>query len=184
MYNAHMNVEIVQKGHPALHSSAQEVDKEQINSDEIKSVISDMKRALATEPKGVAIAAPQIGVSKRIFLVKGAIIGEGMPDTAFINPVITKLSKRTEVMEEGCLSVDYFFGTVVRHKNATIEAYNEHGEKIIRGAGGLLAHIFQHEVDHLDGVLYTDKAETLEELTQEEKDTYDKQRNERKAKLG
>lgn len=177
------SVEIVQKGHPALHAVAQKVEPSEITSDEIVGIITEMKRVLATEPKGVAIAAPQIGISKSIFVVKGSVLGENSDDAAFINPEITKLSKNKELMEEGCLSVDYFFGKVMRHKNATIEAYNEDGKKIIRGAGGLLAHIFQHEVDHLHGVLYTEKAQDLEELTEEEKEAYDKERNARKQNI-
>ena len=70
-------------------------------------------------------------------------------------------------MPEGCLSVRWLYGEVKRSTNATILAYDEKGEKFTRGAGGLLAQIFQHETDHLDGILFTDKARNLEEMSPE-----------------
>lgn len=166
-------VEIVQNGHPVLRETAQEVAPEEITGEKIQKVISDMKSALASQKDGVAIAAPQIAVPLRIFVVAGKIFDpvweEGQepenpePDMVFINPVITKRSKTKKWMHEGCLSVRPLWGEVRRSTNATLEAYNEKGEKITRGAGGLLAHIFQHEVDHLDGVLFIDNARNVEE---------------------
>ena len=67
-------------------------------------------------------------------------------------------------MEEGCLSVRYLYGKVSRANQATIEAYDEKGKKFQRGGTGLLAKIFQHEVDHLNGILFIDKAKNLEEI--------------------
>jgi peptide deformylase len=67
-------------------------------------------------------------------------------------------------MEEGCLSVRPLFGKVRRATRATIEAYNEHGEKFTMEGSGLLAHVFQHETDHLEGVLFIDKAKNLREV--------------------
>ena len=86
----------------------------------------------------------------------------------FINPKITKTSKEKQNLEEGCLSVRYFYGKVERPKKATIEWTNENGEKLSRGVSGLLAQIVQHENDHLDGILFTDKATELVEITPEE----------------
>jgi peptide deformylase len=70
-------------------------------------------------------------------------------------------------MEEGCLSVRYLYGKVRRSKKATIEAYNEHGKKFTAGASGILAQIFQHETDHLNGILFIDKAKQIEEILPE-----------------
>ena len=124
-----------------------------------------MKEALASRDDGVAIAAPQIGVSLRIFVVSGKVFTkegeERKPDETFINPVISKLSRNTENMEEGCLSVHGVFGTIKRHEKATVTAYNEEGKKVMKGGSGLLAQIFQHETDHLDGTLFVDKAHEL-----------------------
>jgi peptide deformylase len=71
-------------------------------------------------------------------------------------------------MEEGCLSVRWLYGKVPRSTRASITALNEKGEKISRGASGLLAQIFQHECDHLNGILFTDKADEVWEMTEEE----------------
>jgi len=75
----------------------------------------------------------------------------------FINPKILKLSKDKKLFPEGCLSAPNVFGEVQRSEKIKIEAYNEKGEKIQRGAAGLLAQTLQHEIDHLDGVLFVDK---------------------------
>ncbi len=174
---------IVQSGTECLHNPSPEVPVKEITSKEIQKVIADMKLALAGEPDGVAIAAPQIGISKRIFVVAGFVFGEEEASVAYINPVIVKKSKKTELMDEGCLSVRYWYGDVKRHLNVTIEAYNESGQKIRRGAGGLLAHIFQHEIDHLDGILFTDKAETTHKMTDSEKERLDKKRDDAKQQL-
>jgi len=183
-------IKIVQKEDSVLHEKAQEVPMQDIPSPKIQKVIRDMKTALANEKDGVAIAAPQIGVPLRIFVVSGAFleIASGKENTAkdsplqnkgesfvgnerdlvFINPEITKLSKQKESMQEGCLSVRWLYGEVRRSKKATVKAYDENGKAFTRGAGGLLAQIFQHEVDHLNGVLFVDKAKNVEEILPEE----------------
>ena len=171
---------IVQQGTENLHAVAEEVPVDEITSPKIKKVISDMKLALSGEPDGVAIAAPQIDIPLRIFVVAGFVFGKGKPDVAYINPEFVKKSKKTELMEEGCLSVRYTYGEVKRHLNVTIEAYNEEGDKIKRGAGGLLAHIFQHESDHLDGVLFVDKAQSTNQMSKKEQQILDKKRDDAK----
>ena len=70
--------------------------------------------------------------------------------------------------EEGCLSVRWLYGKVVRSSRVTLHAYSEKGEKIERGASGLLAQIFQHEVDHLNGILFIDKAKEVWEMSEQE----------------
>lgn len=163
-----------------LRKKAKAVPVGKITSKEIQTTILAMKKALASQSDGVALAAPQIGVSLRIFVVAGKIFddtferGKAMKkkqvpdDLVFINPEITKLSKKTKWLPEGCLSVRPLYGEVKRSLNATISAYNEEGKKIVRGAGGLLAHIFQHETDHLEGVLFIDKARDLHESAPED----------------
>jgi peptide deformylase len=78
-----------------------------------------------------------------------------------INPRIIKTSKRTRIVGEGCLSIPELYGEVKRFTNATLRALDEDGSEYERGAGGLLAQIFQHEVDHLDGILFIDRAERV-----------------------
>ena len=169
-------IKIVQKEDPVLRQIAKEVPIKDIGSTKIKKILRDMKTTLATQQDGVAIAAPQIGVSLRIFVVAGKIFEndyirkgneeieksqEPIADLVFINPVITKLSKAKKWMHEGCLSVRPLWGEVNRSLNATVTAYDENGNAFTRGAGGLLAHIFQHETDHLDGTLFIDKAKNI-----------------------
>jgi len=160
---------LVPQNHPALHAIADEVPLDEITSKKIQKVLADMRTALDAYNingfNGVAIAAPQIGVSLRIFLVHNTNIDEEdttrIPDLVAINPRIVKLSKRTHLVGEGCLSVGEDYGAVRRSTHATLRAYDEHGKEYERGASGLLAQIFQHEVDHLDGTLFIDKAEDV-----------------------
>jgi len=165
-------INIIQQDHPTLREIAETVPPDDIQNQRITTIISDMKEALASQADGVAIAAPQIGESVRIFIVAGHVFAlqkdenpkEHMyHDLICINPRIIKRSQRTELLEEGCLSVRWKYGYVERSLQATIEAYGEEGKRFTRGATGLLAHIFQHEIDHLDGILFTDKARDIRE---------------------
>jgi peptide deformylase len=167
--------EIVQRDHPVLREKAKAVPAKEIGSDRINAIIEDMKKALSKQKDGIAIAAPQIGESLRIFVVSGNLLSQadktykGEPvDLVFINPEITRRSRDTKEMEEGCLSVRWLYGKVKRSTRVSLKALNEKGEKIERGASGLLAQIFQHETDHLDGTLFTDKARELWEMSAEE----------------
>ncbi len=167
--------EIVQKEQPVLREIAKSVPLEEIGSERIKKVIEEMSSAMAVQKDGIAIAAPQIGENLRIFVISGKLLSQvdhshkgGDKDLVFINPEIIKLSKEKKDVEEGCLSVRWLYGKVRRSVRATITAFNEKGEKIERGASGVLAQIFQHEVDHLNGILFTDKAKQVWEMTEEE----------------
>ena len=162
-----------QAGEPVLRGTAKPVVKKDIGSAKIVKIIARMKKALAKEAFGVALAAPQIGEPLRMFVISGKVfapqVEEGKkappppPDRVFINPEITRLSRKKIEMSEGCLSVRGKYGTVMRHEKATIKALDENGKAITYHGAELVGHIFQHECDHLDGVLYTDKAIRLEE---------------------
>ncbi len=182
---------ILQKDAPVLRKVAEEVPLDSIGGKELNKVLSEMKEALDSQDDGVAIAAPQIGYALRIFVVSRRVeaimneekkiafansetkemkeeedIDEG-EDLVFINPVIKKISKERRFVDEGCLSVRYLYGKVSRATKVKIEAYDENGKKFERGGTGLLAQIFQHETDHLDGILFIDKAKDLEDLPPE-----------------
>ncbi len=181
---------ILQKKSKVLHQVAKEVPVSEIKSVKIKKVLKEMSEALASQDDGVAIAAPQIGYSLRIFVVAGKVLEAGFPerrpenkpplaggsqdappsqgerkprDMVFINPKISKLSKDREWLPEGCLSVRPLYGKTFRSKKATVTAYDENGKKFERGASGLLAQIFQHETDHLNGILFIDHAKEIGE---------------------
>lgn len=167
-------IPIVQKGDPVLRAEAKEVKVSDITSPTLQSIIKKMTEALYQEDDGVAIAAPQIGESLRIFIVSGKVLSPHypdikedeiiQPDLVCINPEITKLSKTKKKMAEGCLSVRWLYGNVLRSTKATIRAYDKDGNQFTRGASGLLAQIFQHETDHLNGVLFIDTAQDIEDL--------------------
>lgn len=157
--------DVVQKGHVALKSIAREIPKDAIKSERIQKIILRMQEALSACADGVALAAPQIGESVRIFIVhprtwKGETPPKG-EHLVYINPIITKRSQKKETMDEGCLSVRGVYGKTRRSTRATVEALDENGVAFSRGAGGLLAQIFQHETDHLNGILFIDHATEL-----------------------
>ena len=163
---------IVQKEDPVLREVAKDVVISDISTPKIQKIISDMKKALASQDDGVAIAAPQIGVSLRIFVVSGKAMDitkkiTGNKDETYINPVIIKISKDKKTVDEGCLSVRYLYGKTSRSTRATIEAYDETGKKFTKGASGLIAQIFQHETDHLNGILFTDHAKEIRDIPPE-----------------
>lgn len=158
---------LVAESHIALHSIAEEVTAAELADGTVAKIVKKMREALRSYNVegfvGVAIAAPQIGVPKRIFLVEDQNPereGE-LPNLVAINPKIVKFSKRTKVVGEGCLSVPERYGAVKRHMNVTLRALDENGVEYERGAGGLLSQIFQHECDHLDGTLFIDRAEKV-----------------------
>lgn len=153
-----------------LRAIAVPVTSAEFGTKELKDIIKKMQAALAKESDGVALAAPQIGVSKRIFVVAHSSYDEDAKwkPLVFINPMLTKVSKKMKEQQEGCLSVRWIYGKTNRHVSATVQAMDENGNKFSFGASGLLAHIFQHETDHLDGILFIDHGYDLEEYTEEE----------------
>lgn len=158
---------LVAENHQALHSIAELVSDAEFADGTVKKLIKKMQDALHSYNVagyvGVAIAAPQIGVSKRVFLVEDQSKDrkDALPYLVAVNPEIIKFSKKTSVVGEGCLSVPLRYGAVRRHSNVTLRARDENGVVYERGAGGLLAQIFQHECDHLDGILFVDRAEQV-----------------------
>lgn len=176
---------IPESTNPALREIARAVPLEEIRTERIQSLIRDMQALLAQEEYGVALAAPQVGEALQLFIVSGKALARGsrnakdepekkddaptLPDQVYINPEIIKISRGRKELHEGCLSIRGYWGMVPRVEKASIRAYDEHGQAFTRGASGFLAHIFQHEMDHLHGVLYTDKATELYEDEPDEK---------------
>lgn len=139
-----------------LRARSQEVAD--IDDPAIQQFIADMHETLATMKNGIGLAAPQVGRNLRIFVAAPEL---KLNQTVFINPVITKLSHETERMEEGCLSLPGKYGTVTRAISLKVEAYNERGRKFKMKADGLIAQLVQHEMGHLDGALFKDRAEKV-----------------------
>jgi len=165
--------DIVVDGDPVLRAVAKPVPKDLFGSPELEALLARMQKALREEPYGVAIAAPQIGASLRIFMVRGYILAnlhrsdpgsELIADVPFINPVITYRSERKEIIQgEGCLSVPNIYGDIERSIRVRVVAQDHKGKKFLKLGSDLLAEIFEHECDHLDGVLFIDKATNLHE---------------------
>lgn len=181
---------ILQKEEKVLRRIAEEIPVHSIQTIKIKKILKEMSESLKSQGDGVAIAAPQIGYSLRIFVVSGKVLEAGFlerdlsqadeprrnaglaspdsdpdqgepavkKDLVFINPKISRLSREKDWVPEGCLSVRPLYGKTFRSKKATVTAYDENGKKFTRGASGLLAQIFQHETDHLNGILFIDHA--------------------------
>jgi len=165
-------VKIVQKNDPVLRKISEPVPKEMFGSEKLKKILKDMGEALDSQDDGVAIAAPQIAVSLRIFMISNKVLDilypeedhENVDHLVFINPKILRLSKEREITEEGCLSVRYLYGKTKRAKKAKIKAQDENGHPFEMGASGLIAQIFQHEMEHLDGHLFIDHAFDVHDL--------------------
>lgn len=161
------------ENNPALRAAHASVPVEEIRGERIQTLIRDMKALLAKEEYGVALAACQVGEPIRLFIVSGEALRKKRddeetaekaapePDQVYINPELVKMSRGKKNKHEGCLSIRGKWGAVPRAEKATVRAYDENGVPFTRGASGFLAHIFQHELDHLDGILYTDKAVEL-----------------------
>jgi len=143
---------------------------EEFGSEPLIKLIKDMRITLALEEDGVALAAPQVGINKQLFVVSPLSYKDDSKfrPLVFINPRILKTNKKRVEMEEGCLSVRWIYGKTRRYTTVSIEALDENGKLFTYGASGLLAHIFQHEIDHLYGELFIDRGYDLEEFSEEE----------------
>lgn len=170
---------IVQQDHPALRKICTPVPPEMFDAPQLHDIVDRMITALEAEPDGVAIAAPQIGETWRIFVIHKkafAINANDEYDPALepkdhfvaINPEITRTSKKRVRVPEGCLSVRWLFGNTTRFDKAAIRYQDIHGRIHTRGGSGLIAQIFQHEHDHLDGILFHDHASDVAELSEKE----------------
>ena len=123
--------------------------------EEIKTLAKDMLDTMYDAP-GIGLAAPQIGVMKRIVVMDLAGEGETPDPIVMINPEITKFSDQIQVTEEGCLSIPELYYEVERPDAVTVQYTDLDGKEVVRDADGKLAVCIQHEIDHLDGVLYID----------------------------
>lgn len=161
-----------------LRKQALELAPSEIKSGSFKKLVADMADVLGKSENGVGLAASQIGEPKAVFIAlenpeefykktgnDNAQKNElGRNDfLVFVNPKIIRHSKKSIITNEGCLSVPGVYGKIKRWRQVTLAALDENGNKITRGAGGLLAQIFQHECDHLNGILFIDNATNLQE---------------------
>ena len=146
------NLEIRRAGDPVLKKQCQAVEKV---TGKIKKLLDDMAETM-NAADGVGLAAPQVGVELRIVVID---VGEGLIE--LINPVLLEKEGCQKGLE-GCLSVPGVFGQVERYEKVVVEGLNRSGRKIRVTGSGLLARALQHEMDHLDGVLFVEKADSLQ----------------------
>jgi peptide deformylase len=135
-----------------LHERATPVDA---ITPEIDRLIEDMVETMYAAP-GIGLAAPQVGVMKRIFVVDLSIGRDAAALMIFVNPEFV-IREGMQIEEEGCLSVPGFNATVVRPSRALLKGLDRQGQPIEVEGSGLLARAFQHEMDHLDGTLFVDR---------------------------
>lgn len=165
-----MSLPIIQEPAAILRGIAKPVPVVDATSLWVKKLTAEMSDALAACVDGVALAAPQINQPWRVFVVgERALLkrGDTKPwpgDLVFINPKIIRQSRRQAEFLEGCLSVRNKYGTIKRHERVSVEAYDLAGLKFVRHASGLLAQVFQHEIEHLDGTLFIDRAWDIHEV--------------------
>ncbi|NLT94996.1 MAG: peptide deformylase [Clostridia bacterium] len=142
---------IIKKEDPILREKSKVVNK--ITPNIIK-LINNMAETMY-DANGVGLAAPQVGVSKRVIVID---VGQGL--IALINPEIIKVSgEQTDA--EGCLSFPGLVGEVTRAAKVKVKGLTPEGKEVVLEGEGLLARAFQHEIDHLDGILFVDKAKNL-----------------------
>jgi peptide deformylase len=145
---------IVVKGFPVLHRKAKRVSQFDKN---LRALVDDMIETMRAAP-GVGLAAPQIGVPLRV-----AVIEVDEKVTVLVNPEIVKRNGEEE-LDEGCLSVPGFWGKIKRAQSVTVKARDQFGKEIRVKGEGLFAQALQHEVDHLNGMLYIDHPGVVETL--------------------
>ncbi len=145
---------ILTNPNPVLRKTSQAVSN--FEEKKVQETIQDLKETLRASKEGLGLAAPQIGVNLRIFALD---VDDAL--SIFINPKITHFSSKTKLYDEGCLSVPGVWGKVKRSVKVVMKYYDEKGKKHKIKAKGLIAQAFQHEIDHLDGILFIDKMENI-----------------------
>jgi len=150
-------LQIVNYPHPALRAENKEITKEELDSGNISKITKDMFK-LMYGANGVGLAAPQVGLNKRLFVFNSSGDSKKWLDEAvMINPKIVEFSEAVDCATEGCLSLTLMNGEVQRSKWIKVEAVNLKGKKIKKKYKGWEARIFQHELDHINGILFPDR---------------------------
>ncbi|PLX20969.1 peptide deformylase [Candidatus Parcubacteria bacterium] len=144
-------LDIVTHPTPSLNEKSKEVDLSILKDKDFQELVSDMALTM-TKKDGVGLAAPQIGKNIRMI-----VINTKDGKITMINPVIKKKSWRTDVDEEGCLSLPGIFCKIKRPKNVVCKYVDPNGDEVLIDAKGFMARVIQHEIDHLDGILTIDR---------------------------
>ena len=163
--------EVVTLPHPVLRRKARKVTD---FGPELQELIDDMIETMRAEP-GIGLAANQVGVSKQVVVVEFPEDDENEDAKPrlyiVVNPEFTKLSKETVVGTEGCLSLPGFLGNVDRHEEVVVKGLSRRGQPITLKVKGWTARVFQHEIDHLNGIMFVDRAEQVWKAEEQEEQT-------------
>jgi peptide deformylase len=159
-----MNKEILlvenKKEEKVLRKKTAAFDFKKFSPKEVRDLIARMRRIMRTA-NGIGLSANQIGLDLNMFVAE---IPDGEGSNKFyavFNPTLEKMGDEKKLLEEGCLSVPGKYGTVLRATRVTVAGFDKYGKPLRVKAWGLLAHVFQHEIDHLHGIVFIDKAKEL-----------------------
>ncbi|MBI3582693.1 MAG: peptide deformylase [Nitrospinae bacterium] len=162
-------LKVARLGNPVLRQKASTLTVEEIKSPSVQKLMDDMVVTMR-EYEGVGLAAPQVHESKQIIVIESAASiryseAPNIPLTILINPVISYYSEEKADGWEGCLSVGDFRGVVPRSTSIKVDALDRNGRRVSIDANGFLAVVLQHEIDHLNGVIFVDKIKDLKTLS-------------------
>ena len=146
-----MLLPIITHPNPTLRKKSREIIRDEILNPEFKKFIKNLGETMIKKD-GIGLAAPQVNK-----LIKAVVVNTDNQPKEFINPKIIKKSWRKNIMEEGCLSIPGVFGSVKRPNSVTLKYLDLNAQEHKLKAKGLLARVLQHEIDHLDGILFIDK---------------------------
>lgn len=155
-----MFLQIITEPNPILRQIGKELTVEEIGSKKIKKLIKDLVETMYIHD-GAGIAAPQVGENIKLCIIAKDFSPTKEKDLILINPVWEKKNIIKTIEEEGCLSVPGIWGMVKRYKKIKVKALDEHGNRICFEAEDFPARVIQHENDHLNGILFIDKATKL-----------------------
>ena len=158
-----MILDIVTEPNPILHKKSKELTKAEILNPDTQQLIHNMIETMRLKD-GVGLAAPQVGKLLRIFVIEKSFTKDKRRDLVLINPVWKKAGFLKDWDDEGCLSIPNVFGKVKRFKKISIKALDTNAEPIEFVAKNFFARSIQHEADHLDGILFIEKAKKLYEI--------------------
>lgn len=151
------DLRIVKYPHPSLRRENAEVTLEELQDGSIAQIAKEMFLVMYAA-EGIGLAAPQVGINKRLMIFnESGDKKKWLDEAVFVNPRIVESSEATEVLGEACLSFPDMDGDVLRPKWVKVEALNSRGKKVKKKFTGFTARLFQHEYDHLDGVVYIDR---------------------------
>lgn len=162
-----MILPIIMEPNDSLHKIAETIEPAELSEPHLQKTIADMIETMYTKD-GVGLAAPQIGQSIRLVVISKEFNHlSKRKELILINPFWENTSIFKDWDEEGCLSVPFTYGKVKRYRRIKVRALDENGKEIIFTADDFQARVIQHEVDHLDGIIFTSKAKNLHEIRKE-----------------